>query len=253
VRAPLLVIVTDLHTHRFWLSPEADAYVCDTPAGAREACERGIAPERVHPLGIPTAREFHVPFDLQRLRQEFGLHPQRHVVLITSGGRPVGPFEQVVRGLIDLELVVPNQLQLMVVCGEDARMARRLTRLAERSAMPVRVFGFIETMPQAMAVSDLVVAKAGGLTVSEALARGRPLVLYHAIPGQERWNAQYLAEHGAAVTAFHPSEVAAAVRRFLEHPETFEAVRRAAASLSRADAAEAIVSQVVIPLLGEKV
>ena len=150
---------------------------------------------------------------------------------------------------MELEAALPNQLQLLVVCGDSAAAARRLARRARTATMPVRIYGFIETMPQAMAASDLIVAKAGGMTLTEALARGIPLVLYHAIPGQERSNAQYVVARGAAVLAHGPTEVARAVRDLLEDPNRLAAMRRAAAAVSRPDAADAIVSQVVRPLL----
>ena len=111
--------------------------------------------------------------------------------------------------------------------------------------MPVHVFGFVDNMAELMGLADLVVAKAGGVTVSESLARGLPLVLYHAIPGQERFNAQYMSRHGAAVIAYRRGEVTDAVQRFLTHPEFAQQLRTAALALSRPLAAEAIVSQVV--------
>jgi processive 1,2-diacylglycerol beta-glucosyltransferase len=177
------------------------------------------------------------------------LEPDRVTVLVTSGGDTVGPFEAVVSSLMALETVLPKRLQLLVICGHDARMVHRLRHRAQQCTMPIRIEGFIETMPQAMAASDVVVAKAGGLTISEAMVRGLPLILYHAIPGQERFNAQYLARRGAAVVARRPQEVAQIVRYFVEHPEDFSAMRKAESRIGRPEAAEAIVAKVIKPLL----
>ncbi|MBI3021901.1 MAG: glycosyltransferase [Candidatus Omnitrophica bacterium] len=249
LRAPLVVAVTDLYPHRFWLSPRAEAYVFATKAGALTAERRGIRPNRLHVLGIPIARAFSATFEPRDLERLFGLSPDRRTVLVTSGATTVGPFERVVEALIGLETSLPGRIQLLVVCGENAAAVRRLQARAGRAAMPVKVFGFIDTMPEAMAASDLIVAKAGGLTVTEALGRGVPLVLYHTIPGQERLNAQYASRHGAALIARDPAEVAAVVRRCFEEPERLSAMRKAAEDIRRPDAAEAIISQVVKPLL----
>jgi processive 1,2-diacylglycerol beta-glucosyltransferase len=118
--------------------------------------------------------------------------------------------------------------------------------------MPMRVCGFIDTMPQAMAASELIVAKAGGLTITEALALGRPLILYHVIPGQEQLNAEYAARQGAALIAHRPGAVAIAVRRLFEEAPRLEAMRAAAQSLSRPHAARDIVSHVIQPLLDQR-
>lgn len=249
IRTPLVVIVTDLSPHRFWLSREAEAFIFATKDGAALAERRGVPPDRLHVIGIPIARGFSTPFDRGHLAQLFGLVPNRRTILVTSGGTTVGPFERVIEALIRLEDQLPHQLQLLIACGDDRLAVERLKERARASAMPMRVFGFIDTMPEAMAASDLVVAKAGGLTVTEALGRGVPLVLYHVIPGQEQLNAQYVSAHGAALTARRPAEVVAAVRRCIEHPEQLAAMRDAAKTISRPDAAAAIVSEVVKPLL----
>ena len=247
--APLIVVVTDLHPHRFWISRGADAFVVSTPESAEVLTRCGVSGERIHALGIPIAKAFGLPADRAALRERFHLHPDRLTILVTSGGTTVGNFETVVESLRALEAVVPARLQLMVVCGEDAGSRTRLAERARGGSMPTRVFGFVDFMADLMAASDLIVAKAGGLTVSEALARGAPLVLYHVIPGQERLNAAYVARHGAAVIAPRPCEVARAVRRLLEHPEQLAAMREAVRAISHPEAADAIVSHVVEPLL----
>ena len=245
----LVVVITDLHPHRFWLAPEADAFVVATEATAAECQQRGIPRERLHVLGIPTARGFSLPVDRPALLRRFGLDATRLTLLVTSGGTTVGPFNRVVEALLRLEDALPGRVQLVVVCGENARAAARLERRVRTSPMPVKVFGFVDNMPELMGSSDLVIAKAGGMTVTEALNEGLPLILYHAIPGQEWFNAQYVSGHGAAIIARGPRAVTAAVRKFVERPEPFVAMRNAARALSHPDAAEAIASQVIQPLL----
>jgi len=223
--------------------------VVGTKEGADDLVRCGIAPGRIHVLGIPIAKGFGAPVDRAALRERFGLQAGRLTVLVTSGGTTVGRFEAVVESLRSLEEVAPGRLQLLVVCGHDEVVRARLTERAQRSPMPMQVFGFIGDMADRMAASDLIVAKAGGLTVSEALGRGVPLVLYHVIPGQEQLNAAYVARRGAAVIALHPIEVAQAVLRLIQQPETLAAMREAVRSISHPESAETIVSQVVAPLL----
>ena len=249
LRAALAIVVTDWHPHRFWTCPEAEAVVVGSVEAKRTLVQRGVSPERVHVLGIPIGKAFRESNDAAACRQRLGLSDERRTVLVTSGGTTVGRFEQVVQGLMRLETSQPGKLQLIVVCGADGETRERLSRAALRVAMPVRVLGFVENMADLMASSDLVVAKAGGLTVSEALGRGTPLIIYHAIPGQERVNAAAVARQGAAVIASGPRGTAAAVARVLQDPERLAGMRRAALALARPDAAAAIVEQVIQPLL----
>ena len=249
----LVVMVTDLYPHWFWMAPTAEAMVVATPESGRVLERRGIAPARIHVAGIPVAQAFGRPMDRATLQQRFGLAPQRVTVLVTSGGTTVGHFESVVWALLALEETLPGRLQLLVVCGEDDRTRHRLFLRAQTSAMPMQVFGFVDMMPELMAASDLVVAKAGGLTVSEALGRGLPLVLYHVIPGQEQMNARHVALHGAGVVATRPAQVAALVRQCVQQPERLYAMRQAARSLGHPNAAEEIAAQVIQPLLQSRI
>lgn len=247
--AQLVVVVTDLYPHRFWVSSEADATVVSTAQGAAVLQARGISQARIHVLGIPINHAFHQPVDREQLRQRFQLQPRRMTLLVTSGGTTVGRFEQVVELLLTLEAATPGRLQLLIVCGQDEAARVRLIQRAQASAMPMHVFGFIDYMAQLMGVSDLVVAKAGGLTISEALGRGLPLVLYHVIPGQERMNARFVCAQGAGLMAQRPQDVADLVRQLLGDPKRLAAMRAAAERISAPDAAIQIVSRVIRPLL----
>ena len=249
LHAPLVVVVTDLHPHRLWLTPRAEAMVTAVPQSAEALEARGVASSRIRVLGIPVAPGFAERPDPVQARQALGLQPDRLTVLVTSGGTTVGRFEETVESLIALEQTFPGRLQLVVVCGQDGWARRRLEVRASGTSMPVRLHGFVETMAQLMGVSDVIVSKAGGLTVSEALACGKPLVLYHVVPGQEELNASYVAQHGAGVIAQRPGEAAAAVAACLSDPERLPRMRRAVEALSRPHAARDIIEQVVRPLL----
>ena len=252
LRGPLVVVVTDLFPHRFWITPHADAMVAGTAEGAEALRARGVDPRCAHLIGIPVGSAFGATPDPAVLRQRLQLGASRRTVLVTSGGTTVGQFDEVVAALSRLEERLPGRLQLLVVCGENRRAAARLTALAAAAAMPMRVFGFVDYMADLMAVSDLIVCKAGGLTVSESLERGLPLVLYHVIPGQEQLNAAYVERHGAAAIATRPDEVAEVVGRVMSDPARLDGMRRAAEGLRRPDAAGRIVEQVLLPLLAQR-
>ncbi len=253
LRSPAVVVVTDLHPHWFWIAPECEAMVVGTPESARVCIQRGVSAERVQVLGIPIGQSFGQPMNRAAATQALQLRPERLTALVTSGGTTVGRFRKVVESLLALETVRPHRLQLLVVCGDDDATRRYLATRANTEAMPMRVFGFINTMAELMAASDLIVAKAGGLTVSEALSRGLPLILYHVIPGQERMNAWYVAQHGAGIIARSPQAVARAVQQLLDAPQRVAAMGQAAQALSHPRAAEEIVSTVLTPLLATSV
>lgn len=241
----LIVVITDLFPHRLWLVPEADAVVVGSPETDTLCRSRGIAPDRLHQLGIPIAEGFRRLEDRAGLRQSLGLDPSRRTLLVASGGKGFGPVERLVHQVRRLETIRPNALQMLVVCGDNPPLVRRIQRACRGSRMPVQVFGFVETMHELMQASDVLVTKAGGLTVMEALAVGLPMVLCGTIPGQERFNADYVVRHGAGVAAHRPDDAAGRVLHLLDHPGQLAAMRAQAISLGRPQAAADIVEKLI--------
>lgn len=235
-----LVVITDLFPHRMWIAPEADVVAVGSEM-TRQVCEhRGIPRERLQVTGIPVGSRFGQPVERRAACQRLGLDPSRRTLLITSGGMGYGPIEEIVTGLAASEAAA-DHLQLLVVCGNNHALAAHLERRCHDAPMPVRIFGFVETMPELMQASDLLITKAGGLTIMEALTVGLPMVLCGIIPGQESLNAEYVVSQGAAVSVPQPSGAVARALRLIERPEQLDAMRQRANALRRPRAAEDIV------------
>jgi processive 1,2-diacylglycerol beta-glucosyltransferase len=241
----LLVVITDLFPHRLWLAPEADGVVVGSPDTQSLCRQRGVPDERLLTSGIPIGSRFHPADDRPALSRSLGLDPSRRTVLIASGGMGVGPINQLATGLIAREAVRPHGLQLLVVCGHNRPLADRLNILSASSPMPVRVYGFVETMPELMQVSDALITKAGGLTVMEALAVGLPMILCGTIPGQEQFNAEYVVQRGAGVMVPTAREAIAAVLRLLDDPTQLQAMRASALALGRPGSARDLVERLI--------
>ena len=112
-----------------------------------------------------------------------------------AGGAGVGSLDELAARVLEL----PEDLQLVALSGRNAQLLKRLQALARN--YPGRLFplGFTTTVERVMTAADLVVTKPGGLSVSECLARHKPMLLVSPIPGQEERNADYLLEAGAAI------------------------------------------------------
>src|SRR5204862_4444323 len=109
---------------------------------------------------------------------------------------------------------------------------------------PTHVLGFASNMHELMAVADLIITKPGGLTSSEALAMGRPLLILDPIPGQEAANSDFLLEHGAAVKVNRVEDLPYRLEQLLGTKMLAE-MARAAKLLGRPDAAAQVCNEVV--------
>jgi processive 1,2-diacylglycerol beta-glucosyltransferase len=160
------------------------------------------------------------------------------------------------RGALDVYrhiVELPRPAQLLFVCGKDERLRRVIEQLAQSAPKPVRVFGYVNDIPALMAMSDLMISKAGGVTTSEALAAELPMVLINPIPGQEEENTTFLQAVGAAIIAPRPAALPFLIADLLDHPERLARLREGARRVKRPDAvahaAEAILSLAPVPVL----
>jgi len=239
---PCMTVITDYVIHSQWIHPHMDRY-CVPNALVRDGLlARGIPADQIVVSGLPIERKFKRSLDRQALVARFGLTPGVPVILVMAGAYAMlGGVMDVVRLLSQF----PRPLQAIVVCGYDRRLADQVRARAAGSPHRFHVFGYVDNVEELMAVSDLLITKAGGVTVSEALTKHLPMLVYRPIPGQEEGNTRFLLDHGAALAPRTPAALHEALEHLLAHPERFAAMRQAAAGLGRPDAAPVVASHLI--------
>jgi processive 1,2-diacylglycerol beta-glucosyltransferase len=229
LEAPLVGVVTDYGTHAVWAERGVDALCVPGDGARRDAIAHRFEGARVHTTGIPVRRAFEAIDDVRAPAAGEALR-----VLVTSGGFGVGPIQAVIRSFEGVDGV-----ELTVVCGRSAGLVRAARELARRCGVRAEVVGFERDMPARLAATHVVVGKAGGLTVSEAMTAGRPMVIAGAVPGNETINAELVEAHGAGVVA-DPGDVGALVRR-LRDANAIVAMGRRARRLVLRRAADRVI------------
>ncbi|HSI57261.1 MAG TPA: glycosyltransferase, partial [Ideonella sp.] len=135
--------------------------------------------------------------------------------------------------------------QLLAVAGRNEAAKTALDALAAAHAGRLVAVGFTNEMHRLMRAADLVVTKPGGLTISECMALGKPMLLVSPIPGQEEHNAAYLLEEGAAWLAYDAIGLAYKLQRLMAQPATLAAMAARCRVLGRPDAAAAVLGRVL--------
>lgn len=234
--AALATVVTDYAVHSQWLHPATDLIFVGCKQVREASIARGFSPEVVHATGIPIREVFTQPVNRERVRASLGIPREAPVVLLMGGAA----------GLLSRPGIVSDldgSVCVLAVCARDERLRRRLQAQVGRWGNDhLRVFGFVERVHELMAATDLMVTKAGGLTTTEALAMGLPMVIYGSLPGQEEQNARYLVGSGAAVEARDLRELEHHLRELLRDPVRLEQMRTAARRIARPHAAREMVA-----------
>jgi len=248
IGCPVWLQVTDYDLHNMWIVPGMAGYFAANEEVAFRMRARGLPAARIHVTGIPVMPAFARPDDpaLDRVAciAALGLDPARRVLLMVSGGAGTGDLPSMARRALALEGL---DFQLVAVAGRNAAAHAALQALERAHPQRLRAIGFTGEMHRLMAAADLVVTKPGGLTVSEGLAMGRPMLLASPIPGQEEHNAGHLMEEGAAWLAWDAIGLEFKLARLMASPGLLAAMAARSRALGRPQAARHVLERVLGP------
>ncbi len=240
-----VIIVTDFDVHAMWLVHHYEHYFVAIDEARVYLEVLGIPAEKITVSGIPIDPVFAIKKDKQEMRAKHGLAPDRTTILLSAGGFGVGSVDALVSSLLYLQ----NRAQIVAICGRNEELKKRLTKLAARTKPDATVllkpFGYTTEMDELMTASDVVLGKPGGLTTSEALAKGLVFVIVNPIPGQEERNSDHLLEGSVAIRCNNLPTLSYKLDRLLGDPQRFQSMRRNALRMGQPNAANQIVEQLM--------
>lgn len=210
-------IITDYCIHPFWEDVESVEYIVTaSELLTNQALKRGIAKERIVPLGIPIHPKFSKAVGQQQAREELGIDPDRFTVLLMSGSMGYGNMTQVLQSIDQLD----KDFQVLAVCGNNRRAKAEIEQLQTRKK--VYPFGYVHNVELMMDAANCIITKPGGLTSSEALAKSLPIIMVNPIPGQEERNVEFMLNNGLAVNVTKTYPIDDALYQLFYYPEKLE-------------------------------
>ena len=205
------VVVTDFTVHRWLVCPGVDVYfVADEKLFGQidSASGRYESQSALYSWGIPVRGRFTEKQELAAVRRDarnrFDWPADAFVCLLAGGGGGMLPMEEIVRSLQDEKF---EEIYVVAVTGHNDGLRKKLEQLqeefsksqTEKSVCRLAVLGFTDEMPQLMKAADVVITKAGGVSLAECLECGANILIYHPLPGQEQGNTAFLQQvYGAA-------------------------------------------------------
>lgn len=237
VEVPQVTVSTDFEPHPIWVNEPCEHYFTATADGAALLQNSGVDGGKISITGIPIHPVFSRVPDREECLHSHGLKGDRPVVLQLAGGVGTGPVETIFREILSIE----TPLEIAVVCGRNEEVKGKLDSIEPPERHRVRVLGFTAEMHELIQAADVMVSKPGGLTVSEALALGAPMVVVDPIPGQETRNSDFLLENGAAIKVNTIGILVHKLAALLSLPGRLEVMKKNAAALGRPGAAFDIV------------
>ncbi|MCU0771644.1 MAG: PHP domain-containing protein [Verrucomicrobia bacterium] len=199
----LITVVTDsLTICSAWYRASIDVLVVPNDETREVLIEAGVARGRIQALGFPVSLDFTLDRPQPMSAPQKG-EPRRILYPINTGKKKSG---RVIERLLDLP-----DTHLTITVGRDAGLRAELHERFRHQPDRVRVLGWTNSMPKLLMSHHLVITKAGGAMVQEALAGHCPLILNQVIPGQEEGNARLVEKLGAGMVVEKSKHIAAAV------------------------------------------
>ena len=241
LEARLAVVTTDYDFQGLWLtSPFHHFFVARDETKAYMSAI-GVPPDRITVSGIPVRPGLADAVDREAVLRRYDLRPDWPILLISAGAAG-GAYTQTI---VQQTMRMTNDFQAVVVCGRNDQLKSQIEGLTAFQRDRYRVLGYTNDMADLMRAAALFIGKPGGLSSSECMAAGLPMVLIHPIPGQEVRNSDFLLEEGAAVRCNYQTTVGYKIDRLLAEPDRIKLMARSARRIGRPEAGQQITDQVL--------
>ena len=234
--AKIATVMTDYAPHDQWLvfNQYVDYYFVSHNGMKKELHEKGIPNEKIFATGIPLSNKFLLRYNKSQILQNFGLSPDRKTVLFFGGGA-FGLGKTQVYKIFKSFLECHEKIQIVAISGKNPKMKENFENLVEESHKEdnVKILEYTDKVPELMSISDLVVTKPGGLTTTESLASGLPIVVINPIPGQEEENATYLEENKVAIWIKKDDDIEKILNDLFSSPDKMQEMKIRARLLAK--------------------
>src|SRR3989338_5687784 len=241
-KGKLVNVVTDFIAHSFWMARSSDYFIGAIQRTKKDLLKRGVSEEKIKIFGIPCDPVFGISKGRDMLMNKLGIEPGLFNVLIMSGGFGTGPMKEIVKKINNLEPAIRDKMQLIAICGKNEVLFQELNKTAKDLKVKVKAFGYMSNVDEFMEISDIIVKKTGGLTISEALSKTLPMIIVQPILGQETRNCEILTGYGTAVKANNTEEVCEHIEEYVTSPERMIGTRTRIGLLRYPDAAKDIAN-----------
>ncbi len=196
--ARVICITDSISINSVWFRCSADFFLVANEQSAAVLERAGVARESIKVLGFPVAPAFAV-LPLAR-----STDPPWRMLYMINAGKFSGP-------VLAQKLAMVPETELTVAVGREQKSRRAIEHVRASSGKHFEIIGWADDLPQLLGRHHLLISKAGGATVQEAIAAKCPMIVNQIVPGQEEGNARLLEETGSGRVALSQEEVIRAI------------------------------------------
>lgn len=228
LNAQLATVITDYAPHNQYLVGHefVNYYFVAHPGMKQPIVDQGVDENKIYATGIPLSNKFLKHFNKTQILESLELTKDKKTILFFGGGE-FGLGKNRTYDMFEAFLKLEHDFQVIAIAGKNEKMKTVFEDLVQKYQKhdTIKVLGYTNRVPELMRVSDLVVTKPGGLTTTESLASGVPLILINPIPGQEEENAEFFVNSNVAIWVKKHDNIDDILTYLLSHPQVIRKMK----------------------------
>lgn len=229
INCKIATVMTDFHIHNQWLYlPEyVDNFFVSNQSMKDEMIKLNIDEEKIVVTGIPVSTRFLETFNKEEIFKDFELDPNKFTILFFAGGE-FGLGRKTSKLALRAIIRLLKDAQVIAISGKNEKMNKAFNEIVEKtnSSNRIKVLEYTKKVPELMSISNAVITKAGGLTITESLISHLPIIIINPIPGQEEENAEFLVSKNLAIWPKTNREMLNTIKLLVRHPEKLEEMKQ---------------------------
>jgi processive 1,2-diacylglycerol beta-glucosyltransferase len=199
-------VVTDYYAHDGWITKKIDGYFVANNEIKEKFEKADIDKNKIHITGIPIKKKFYKTTNKSEVKKRLSINNDKKVILLMGGGDGIIP---------DAEYIISNLSQKYNIIVITAKNKKLKENLEEKNFPNTIILGYEENIEDIMGISDIAITKAGGLSLSELNLKRVPIIIYKAIPGQEKDNSIFFQKNNACIEINNKEKLKITVNKIL--------------------------------------
>lgn len=206
---PLITCITDVVDNWEWIFPKTDRYLVATEKLKEDFVNKGINKDMIKVTGIPVKKDFLNESTNISIDQDLQITEGDFVILMMGGGIGLLPDDKMFYDWLDHL----DGVTTIILTGKNQKAYESLTK--KTNFKQVRVLDFTERVPELMKIADIIVTKAGGVSLFEAINSELPIIAYNPVLGQEIENSKFILESGIGVVGQDITQLKQKINEFI--------------------------------------
>ena len=240
LKIPFYFVATDYYCPPMLEETVPDAYFSPHKESLFTYLAHQIEEDKIVHSGIPVSQKFVAQGNKTEARQKLGLKIEDKAYLLMSGSMGFGDTIDTAKYILDKG---DENTKIIAITGNNREMFEEFKNTFGDDNRLI-VLGFTDQVPLYMEACDVLLSKPGGLSSTEALVKGIPIVHTSPIPGCESENVQFFTEHHLSVCAKTPEEAGRLAITLMEDKFLRNQMIEAQKHYKNENSAEAIVKYV---------